>query len=98
MEPLLLNFVNLLLSCAWGWAAMCRLAKMHDGVLLRVAVVYVALFVAAVFCGLQFFIFGTNAGYADLIASAAILAVMLSSVPRWRDGPPCDALRCPPVL
>ncbi len=87
----LLNFVNLVLCFLWGWSAMCRLSLMHDGVRLRVAVLYLGLFVASAFSGLQFYIFGTLAGWPDVLASLAVCGLLGVSVAAWRHGPPPTA-------
>lgn len=88
-----LNFVNLGLCFGWGWSAMCRLNAIHDGVMLRVQFLYLFLFVASVFSGLQFFFFGTLAGWADILASLGILGMLWVTVPQWRTGPPAAVLR-----
>jgi hypothetical protein len=82
-----LNFVNLVLCFAWGWSAMCRLSLMQEGVPLRVALLYLALFVGSVFSGLQFYIFGTLAGWPDVFASVMICALLGVSVSSWRHAP-----------
>lgn len=99
MEKLLiLNFVNLLLCVFWGWAAVCRLAVIHNFVMLRVQLVYVLVFVASPLCGLQYFIWGTYAGWPDIIASIVISGMMLAGMHNWRNGPPADVLSCPAPL
>jgi hypothetical protein len=84
----LLNFVNLVLCFAYGLSAMCRLARMHDRVVLRVALVYLALFVGSVVSGLQFFFFGTFAGWPDVAASAVLCGLLWMTMHEWREGPP----------
>jgi len=92
---LILNFVNLLLCLFWGWAAICRLAVIHNLVMLRVQIVYVLVFVAAPLCGFQYFIWGTYAGWPDIIASVVISGLMLAGMHNWRNGPPDDVLSEP---
>lgn len=82
------NLLNLLLCIAWGWSALCRLAAMGSNVRLHAVVLYVAVFALSVVCGLQFFFFGTLAGWVDVAASVAILAVMAASWRSWRYGVP----------
>jgi hypothetical protein len=84
----LLNFVNLVLCFAYGLSAMCRLARMHNRVALRVALVYLALFVGSVVSGLQFFFFGTLAGWPDVVGSAVVCAALWLTMHEWREGPP----------
>jgi hypothetical protein len=83
-----LTFVNLGLCFAWGLSAMCRLAKMHGRTRLRVELFYLALFVASVFSGLQYWLFGTFAGWPDVAASVAICGLLWLTMPHWRHGPP----------
>lgn len=87
------NLVNLILCAAWGWSAMCRLHAMHPRVKLSVQLLYVGLFVLSVPCGLQFFFFGTLAGWPEVIASALLCLVLWRSMPHWRGGPPSTACR-----
>lgn len=91
---LILNLVNLILCVAWGWSAMCRLSLIHKHVMVRYQVLYLGAFVSAWVCGLQFYIFGTYAGWPDVIASCVILALMLVDLRSWKDGPPCATLNC----
>jgi hypothetical protein len=95
---LILNLVNLLLCLGWGWAAMCRLSAIHGMVLIRYQVLYLFMFVAAFVCGFQFFMFGTFAGWPDVIASTVILSLMLVGTARWRHGPPDETLSGPAPL
>ncbi len=92
MNALILTFINMALCFAWGWSAMCRLGMIHKHVLLRIQLLYLFIFVASFFCGLQFYIFGTYAGWADVIASTVILCLLAASFARWRHGPPCDVI------
>lgn len=85
MNPLLLNFANLLLCVAWAAATVYRLDAMHRHVPRAVGVLYASLFVAAVFSGLQFYIFGTLAGWPDLIVSAVVCALLWLGAPAWRN-------------
>lgn len=94
MNGLLVNLINLALCAVWGWAAMCRLAAIHERVLLRVQLLYLGLFVASVFCGLQYFIVGTLAGWPDVVTSLGLCALMWTSVSQWRGGPPATVCRC----
>lgn len=93
VSALFLNFVNLALCFGYGLSAMCRLAKMHDRVFTRVALVYAALFVGSVFSGLQFFIFGTFGGWPDVVASLVICVLLWANMHEWRDGPPISSCK-----
>lgn len=84
----LLNFVNLVLCFGYGLSAMCRLARMHNRVVTRVALVYLALFVGSVVSGLQFFFFGRFAGWPDVVASAVLCTLLWLTMSNWRNGPP----------
>lgn len=88
-----LTFVNMALCFCWGWSAMCRLAKMHGRTRLRVELFYLALFVASVFSGLQFYIFGTFAGWPDVVASVAICGLLWATMHDWRMGPPAASCK-----
>ena len=92
MEQLLLSSLNLILCAIWGWSSMIRLDMMHGHVLQRIAVLYICTFVASWVCGLQFFIFGTHAGYPDIITSAIIIGLLWTGKERWKHGPPSDVL------
>lgn len=92
MDHQLLNFLNLVLCTVWGGSAVFRVGVMTNAVMLRYAVLYVGCMVAAFLCGFQFFIFGTLAGWADVIASCVVLALMMIGGSRWREGPPLDTL------
>lgn len=87
-----LNFVNLILCATWGFLAAQRLAVMHGGVLFRLQIIYVAVFVASVFCGLQFFIFGTSAGRTDILYSFVLILCLSANARRWRKKPPAEAV------
>lgn len=93
MTPAVLTFVNLALCAALAWASMCRLSAIHDRVILRVQVLYVGLFVASCASGLQFYLFGTFAGWADLTIAAAGCLGLWTTVRHWRDGPPATVVR-----
>lgn len=84
----LLNFVNLGLCFGYGLSAMCRLAMMHERVALRVAGLYLGLFVGSAASGLQWFFFGTLAGWPDVAASATICVMLRMTMREWRNGPP----------
>lgn len=86
------NFLNLCLCVAFGWSAMCRLGMMTHCVKLRAAWLYVALFVASVLSGLQFFLFGTFATWGEVMTSGCVCALLAASVPTWRNGPPAHCL------
>jgi len=99
MEKLLiLNFINLLLCAFWGWASVCRLAVIHKFVLVRVQALYIIVFAASPLCGFQYFIWGTYAGWPDIIASSVISGMMLAGMHNWKKGPPDDVLSCPVPL
>lgn len=85
------NFVNLVLCFAVGVSAMCRLAKMHDGVMNRVALLYVVLFAGSVVSGLRFYLFGTLADWPDVALAAFVAVLLWVTVRDWRKGPPCTA-------
>jgi hypothetical protein len=87
------NFLNLCLCFAMGYSAMCRLGAMTDRVTLRAAWLYVALFAASVLSGLQFFLVGTLANWADVAAAAFVCVLLAVSLPQWRSGPPRHCLR-----
>lgn len=90
-STLLLSFVNIILCGAIGWSAMCRLALMDRHTPLRVAFLYLGLFVGSVFSGLQWWIFGTMADWPDVVASVCILGLLLARVGAWRTDNPCRA-------
>jgi hypothetical protein len=93
MEQQLLNFANLVLSFAFGWAAVCRLHVMTGRVRIRYAVVYVCMFALSVLDGLQFFFFGRFAGVPELALTATLCALLWCDLPAWRNGPPSYAMR-----
>lgn len=90
---LLLNFLNLTLCMGCAWAAVCRLHAINERVYVRVAVLYVLLFAGAAFSGLQYYIFGTFAGWADVTFSAVVCLLMWATMTQWRDGPPSYCTR-----
>lgn len=92
---LLLNFVNLIMCFGYGLSAMCRLAKMHNRVTHRAAALYVVLFAGSAFSGLQWFIFGTLAGWPDVAASLVICALLWATMHDWREGPPAGSCVAP---
>lgn len=81
-------FLNLGLCIAVAWSCVCRLNMLHHGVDWRPRAMFCALLTGATAHGLGPWLFHDGAGVGATILSASVLAGLLMTANRWRDGAP----------
>ncbi|MBY0469280.1 MAG: hypothetical protein K2Q07_09915 [Burkholderiaceae bacterium] len=84
----LMDLVNLLLCTAIGWGCICRLNLLHRGVDWRPRLMFCTLLTGGTAHGMAPWLFKEPAGLGDTILSVAVLASLLLSAHRWRQGAP----------
>lgn len=87
---LLLNFVNVVVCLGVAFAAVCRLAAMHRTDPLAPGLVFLGLFVGAILAGGRFWLFGSPAGWPDVILAGACLGVLTVTAARKRGRATCN--------
>lgn len=84
----LINLVNLLLCTAIGWGCVCRLNLLTHQVDWRPRLMFCVLLTGVTAHGMAPWLFKESAGIGDTILSATVLASLLLSSHRWRQGAP----------